>query len=87
MPVTAICHILQWSPYLVICFDIFFALARKSFWSILHLNTFKMHLQLKLQEMQWKTKVTQNKKWMAAAQKITLSPPKNKTNSLSSTHV
>lgn len=87
MVVTAICHILQWSPFLVICFDVFFALAHKPFWSILHPNTFKTHLQLKLQEIQWKTKVTQTKEWMAVAQKMTLSPPKNITNSLPSTRV
>lgn len=87
MSVTAICHTLQWSPFLVICFDVFFALAHKPFWSILHPNTSKMHLQVKLQEIQWKTKVTQTWKWMAVVQKTTLSPPKNKTNFLLSTHV
>lgn len=34
---------LQWPHFLVICFHIFFALACKPFWSILHPNTFKNH--------------------------------------------
>lgn len=65
-------------------FDIFFALAHKPFWSILHPNTFKNHPQLKLQEMQWKTKATQTRERTAGAQKMTsylkTKPPPKKKN-------
>ena len=53
-------------------FYIFFALAHKPFWSILHPNTFKNHPQLKLQKIQWKAKVSQTREWMAAARKMTV---------------
>lgn len=46
----------------MICFDIFFALAHKPFWSLLHPNTFKNHPQLKLQEIQQKTNVNSDQR-------------------------